>query len=104
ALVTLIGQYRHGPYFRRDPQAAVQAADRVVDLAPQGPGPPSPYETRAHDLARSELGEILVMTDGFPPDQQSRGFAIVKDLFEKEKPLATTPYATALRYGRGTTA
>src|SRR5262249_27441818 len=102
ALMTLLRQYRDGPDFRRDPKAALRIADRVMDLPRQGPEPAGPYEARMRALARQAFGEVAVSTEGLPAELQARGFAIVKELFDREDPTATVPYATALRYGRGT--
>ena len=79
-------------------------ADKIIDLPRQGPEPAGALAAQAREQARVAFGEIAVMTDDLPAELQARGFAIVKELFDRKDPAATVPYATALRYGRGTKA
>ena len=44
------------------------------------------------------------MSDAFSPEEQQRGFNVIRDLYEKGEARALIPFATALRYGRGTAA
>ena len=43
------------------------------------------------------------MSDAFSPEEQQRGFSVIRERYEEGEPGAFIPYATALRFGRGTT-
>lgn len=104
ALEVIVSGYRHGPYLRRDQQEAARFAAILADLPKQGIGSPDAADLAAMQNGRLIANSLPLMHEGFSPDQQARGFRVIRELYERSDPGAFIPYVMALRYGRGTAA
>ena len=104
ALLTIVEEYRYGPYFRRDPHEAARFAGLLAELPKQGIGSPTAADTEAMATGLLVANGLPLMSDAFSPKEQQRAFSVIRDRYEKGEPGAFIPYTTALRFGRGTEA
>lgn len=101
ALEVIVSGYRFGPHLRRDQHEAARFAALLAGLPKQGIGSPNAADRAVMTNALLIANSLPLMNEGFSPDQQARGFRVIRELYEKNDPGAFIPYVTALRYGRG---